>query len=178
MDENLATALVFGIVAFALFSYLGVRSWVNAQRREREAYYRSEAIKKIAEMRGIAPEPVLDLLREALKPPPETPSGMAWLGPSQAKAFFRSETLKRIAELKGDGADAVLAVMREDERRATRRIREGLKLGGMITAGVGAGLFVFLQAIEPNMPIYLVGLFPILVGGALLAYGFIFAPSE
>jgi len=178
MDENLAMALGWGVAAIALFSYLGVRSWVNAQRREREAYYRSEAIKKIAEMREAPPEPVLSALREALKPAPETPSGMAWLGPAQAKAFFKSETLKRIAELKGDGAEAVLAVMREDEMRTARRTREGLKLSGLILAGVGIGLFVFLQAITPDMPVYLVGLIPLLIGAALLAYAFVFAPGE
>ena len=178
MDENLAMALGWGVAAIAFFSYLGVNAWVNARRREREAYYRSEAIKKIAELREPPPEPVLSALREALKPAPETPSGMAWLGPAQAKAFFKSETLKRIAELKGDGADAVLAVMHEDERRAARRTREGLKLAGLICGGVGAGLFVFLQAIVPDMPVYLAGLIPLLVGAALLAYAFVFAPSE
>ena len=130
------------------------------------------------EMREPPPEPVLSALREALKPAPETPSGMAWLGPAQAKAFFKSETLKRIAELKGDGADAVLAVMHEDERRTARRTREGLKLAGLICGGVGAGLFVFLQAIVPDMPVYLAGLIPLLVGAALLAYAFVFGPSE
>lgn len=178
MDENLAMALGWGVAAIAFFSYLGVNAWVNARRREREAYYRSEAIKKIAELREPPPEPVLSALREALKPAPETPSGMAWLGPAQAKAFFKSETLKRIAELKGDGADAVLAVMHEDERRTARRTREGLKLAGLILGGVGAGLFVFLQAIVPDMPVYLAGLIPLLVGAALLAYAFVFAPSE
>jgi hypothetical protein len=178
MDENLATALVFGIGAIGFFSFLGVSAWVNARRREREAYYRSEAIKKIAEMREPPPEPVLSALREALKPAPETPSGMAWLGPAQAKAFFKNETLKRVAELKGEGAEAMLAVMREDERRSARRTREGLKLGGLICAGVGAGLFVFLQAIVPDMPVYLAGLIPLLVGVALLAYAFVFSPGE
>src|SRR5207248_2634393 len=73
MNQDLAVALGWIGCAIALFSFLGVRSWVNAQRREREAYYKSEAIKKIAEMQGAASEPVLALLREALKPPPEAP---------------------------------------------------------------------------------------------------------
>lgn len=177
MDENLATALGMGVIAIALFSFLGVRSWANAQRREREAYYRSEAIKKVAEMQGATPEPVLALLREALKPPLEAPSP-ALMGPIQAREFYKSETMKRIAELKGGDADAVLAVMREDERRSARRVREGLKLAGLILAGVGVGVLVFLQAILPDMPVYLVGMIPLLVGGALLGYAFFFAPSE
>jgi hypothetical protein len=179
MDENLAAALGWGVAAIALFSYLGVRAWVNAQRREREAYYKSEAIKKIAEMQGAAPEPVLALLREALKPAPESPSPMgAFMTPAQAREFYKGEMMKRIADMKGADAEAVVSVMREQERISSRRVREGLKLGGLITMGVGGGLFVFLQAIEPNMPVYLAGLIPLLVGGAMLAYAFIFAPGE
>jgi hypothetical protein len=177
MDENLAAALGMSVIAIALFSFLGVRSWANAQRREREAYYRSEAIKKVAEMQGAAPEPVLALLREALKPLPEAPSP-ALMGPIQAREFYKSETMKRIAELKGADADAVLAVMREDEKRTARRVREGLKLAGLILAGVGAGVVVFLRALLPDMPVYLAGMIPLLVGGVLLGYAFFFAPSE
>jgi hypothetical protein len=126
-------------------------------------------------MQGVAPEPVLALLREALKPVPEAPQ---LLTPAHAREFYRSETMRRIAEVKGGDADAVLAVMREDERRAARRVREGLKLAGLILAGVGVALLVFLQAILPDMPVYLVGLIPMLVGGAFLAYVFVFAPHD
>jgi hypothetical protein len=94
------------------------------------------------------------------------------------KAFYKSETLKRIAELKGSEADAVLAVMREDEIQTARRVREGLKLGGLITAGVGVGLMLFLQALIPDMPVYLAGLIPLIVGGVLLAYAFLFATGD
>ena len=71
--QDLAVALGWGIVAIAFFSYLGVKSWLDAQRREREAFYRSEAIKKVAEMHGTVSEPVLAALRDSLKPPPQTP---------------------------------------------------------------------------------------------------------
>jgi hypothetical protein len=173
MNDALAVALGWSVVAIALFTFLGVRSWANAQRREREAFYKTEAIKKVAEMQGTAPEPVLALLREALRTPPETPH---YMSPGIAREFYRSETMKRVAE--GTDANAVLAVMREDERRAARRVREGLKLAGLILGGVGIGLVIFLQAIVPDMPVYLVGLIPLLVGGALLGYALVFAPNE
>jgi hypothetical protein len=173
MNETLAVALGWSVVSIALFTYLGVRSWAHAQRREREAFYKTEAIKKLAEMQGVASEPVLALLREALKPQPETPQ---FMNPAVAREFYRSETMKRIAE--GRDANAVLAVMREDEKRAARRVREGLKLAGLILAGVGVGLVVFLQAIVPDMPVYLAGLIPFMVGAAFLTYAFVFAPNE
>jgi hypothetical protein len=175
MDSTLAMALGWGIAAVALFSYLGVAAWAGARQGEREAYYRSEAIKKVAEMQGATPEPVLALLREALKPPAPPPGVL--MGPAQARAFYRSETLKRVAELKGGEADAVLTVMREEEQRAARRVREGLKLGGLIAAGVGVALVIFLHGIVPDMPVYLAGLFPLSVGAAMLLYVFVFAPG-
>jgi hypothetical protein len=173
MNDTLAIALGWSVVAIALFTFLGVRSWANAQRREREAFYKSEAIKKVAEMQGMTPEPVLALLREALRTPSETPQ---YMSPGIAREFYRSETMKKVAE--STDANAVLAVMREDERRSARRVREGLKLAGLILGGVGIGLVIFLQAIVPDMPVYLVGLIPLLVGGALLGYALVFAPSE
>lgn len=179
INGDVAAALAWAIAAIAFFSYLGAKAWVNAQRREREAYYRAEAIKKIAEIQGEPPEPVMALLREALKPPPEQPSARsALLTPGQAREFYRGEMMKRMAELRGSDADAVLALMREDEKRSARRVREGLKLAGLISAGVGAGLMVFLRAMLPDMPAYLAGMIPLLVGCALLVYALIFPPGE
>lgn len=172
MNDTLAVALGWSVVAIAFFTYLGVWSWAQAQRREREAFYKTEAIKKLAEMQGVASEPVLALLREALKPP----APPQFMNPAVAREYYRSETMKRIAE--GADANAVLAVMREEEKRAARRVREGLKLAGLILAGVGVGLVVFLQAIVPDMPVYLAGLIPLMVGVAFLTYAFVFAPER
>jgi hypothetical protein len=177
MNPDFGVALGWIGCAIAVCSYLGVHSWVEARRREREAYYRSEAIKKVAEMQGTASEPILALLREALKPAASPPSA-AWMGPAQAKAYYKSETLKRIAELKGPDADAVLAAMREDEARAFRRAREGMKLGGLILVATGTALLFFLKVMVPDMPVYLSGLIPMLVGVALLAYALLFARNE
>ena len=60
--------------------------------------------------------------------------------------------------------------MREDERRAARRAREGLKLSSLILIAIGAALMVFLKIISPDMPVYLAGLFPLGVGVAMVIY--------
>lgn len=176
MDPNLATALGWIGCVIALCSFWAVRSWVNAQSREREEYYRNEAIKKVAEMQGTASESVLALLREALRRAPPPPQ--SFLSPAIAREFYKGEMLKRIVDSKGADADAVVAVMREDERYAARRVREGLKVGGLVSAGAGLGLLVFLRAIIPDKPVYMAGLIPVLVGGAMLAYAFVFAPGD
>jgi hypothetical protein len=177
MTEDLAIGLPWIIAAIGLFTFLSVAAWTSARRREREAYYKSEAIKKIAEMKGDAPEPVLQMLRETMAAWKDQPSP-ANMGPYQAKAYYRAETIKKIADMQGTGADSVLTVLREEERISKRRVREGLKLAGFITCAVGVALLIILRAIVTDMPVYLVGFIPLLVGVALLAYAHSYAPKD
>ena len=175
MDSTLAIALGWGIAAVAFFSFLSVSGWAQAREREREAYYRSEAIKKVAEMQGAVPESVLELLKGALTTPTAAPN--KWTAsPGVIRQYYKNETLKRVAELKGGAADGVLAVMREEERRAALKVREGLKLGGLIAVGVGAGLMIYLRQLVGDKPVYLAGLIPLFVGAAMLIYVFLLAP--
>ena len=129
MIESLPPAPFLGVGAIAVFSWLAVASWSDARRREREAYYKSEVLKKIAETAGA-------------------------------------------------GATSALEIMREEERIADRRRQAGLRLGGVITLAVGIGMMVFLRALEHDEPVYLVGLIPLLIGVALLAYSYLLAPKE
>jgi len=129
VNDSLLMAVIPFIGTIAVFSWLAVASWAESRRREREAYY-------------------------------------------------RSEVLKKIAETQGSGAPSALEMMREEERNAARRRREGHRLGGLITLGVGIGMAVFLRAIVRDEPAYLVGLIPGLVGVALLAYSYVLAPKE
>lgn len=57
-----AIFLFLSVGAVALFSFIAVASWADARRREREAYYRSETLKKLADAEG--GQAVADLLRE------------------------------------------------------------------------------------------------------------------
>ena len=177
MTEDLAMALGWGIAAIAICTFLSVAAWTSARRREREAYYKSEAIKKIAEMQGTTPEPVLQMLRETMSAWKDHPSP-AMMTPGQSKAYYRSETIRKIADMQGAGADSVLTVLHEEEKISARRTREGLKLAGFITCAVGFGLLIVLRAVVPDMPVYLVGLIPGLVGLVLLAYGYTYSPKD
>ncbi|MGP8094401.1 MAG: DUF6249 domain-containing protein [Candidatus Sulfotelmatobacter sp.] len=115
--------------SIAMFSFLAVAAWSGARRKEREAYY-------------------------------------------------RSETLKKIAESSGDGANSAMELLREQEKNAAKRRLEGVKLGGLITVAVGIGFMVFLHGVEHEEPAYLVGMIPLLIGVAMLAYAYMLAPTE
>jgi hypothetical protein len=121
-----AVAIFLPVLMLSLFTFLSVASWADAHRREREA-------------------------------------------------FYRGETIKKVADSSGPGATAAIEILREEERAEDRRRREGQKLGGFITLAVGAGLMIFLRAIDSREAAYLAGLIPIFVGVALLGYVFLSA---
>lgn len=125
-----AAMLVPIVGSIALFSFLAVASWADARRKEREAYY-------------------------------------------------TSEMLKKIAESSGEGAKAAIDMLREHEHASMRHRSGGQRLGGLITLAVGIGMMVFLKAVARDEPgVYLVGLIPLLIGVALLAYSYVLAPRE
>ena len=72
-----------------------------------------------------------------------------------------------------DGAAKISQYLEQEARQFV----EACKLGGLVTAGAGIGLLVFLRFYDPVEPVYLAGLIPILVGAALLIYARI-APSR
>ena len=53
---------------------------------------------------------------------------------------------------------------------------EGYKVSGLITAAAGIGVGTWFYFLYPDRPVYVVGLVPLLVGMALLFYGFKLAP--
>jgi hypothetical protein len=131
MNQTLPVFLFFSVTSIALFSFVSVAIWASERRREREAYYRNETARKIAEMQGV-------------------------------------------------GGDSAIDFLREEEKVAARRRTEGLKLSGVVTFAVGIGMMLFLKALyhdEPGDPVYLVGLIPLLVSVALLAYSYLLAPT-
>ena len=63
LNDTLALAvLMIGIVA--LFSFLAVAKWSDNRRREREAYYKNETVRKVMEMPGATPATVQEFVRE------------------------------------------------------------------------------------------------------------------
>ncbi len=52
-------------VLISVFAFVSIASWSDARRREREAFYRSETIKKIAESTGLGAEAALEVMRSS-----------------------------------------------------------------------------------------------------------------
>jgi hypothetical protein len=88
----------------------------------------------------------------------------------EREAAYRSEVLKKLVDQPGAGAQSVLEFIREEERAAAVKRREGLKLGGLITAVVGIGISAFLFGLVEDEPVWLVGVIPFLVGVVILIY--------
>jgi hypothetical protein len=93
----------------------------------------------------------------------------------EREAFYKAETMRRLTESSSEGAKTALEMMREQGRVERIKAREGLKIGGLINVGVGAGLLVFLRSFLGHGSPWLVGLIPGFIGVAMLLYVFFMA---
>jgi hypothetical protein len=94
----------------------------------------------------------------------------------EREAFYKADTIRRLAESSGEGAKAAVDLLREQDRQAQVKIREGMKIGGIINLAVGVALIIFLRALIGNEPVYLCGLIPGFIGVAMLTYAYFLAP--
>ena len=82
--------------------------------------------------------------------------------------------------IEGTGNASAVEFLREEDKISTRKRLEGQKFGGLITVAVGLAMMIFIKAVTQNErePAYLVGLIPMLIGVALLAYSYFLAPKQ
>jgi hypothetical protein len=135
---------------------------------EREAFYRTEALKKVVELQGNVSDAVLETFRHAVEEksrPPKKPYDFN----REREAYYRSETLKSIASAPG-GAAAVVEYLRHDDDRAALKRSESSKLAGMFITATGAGFIVLGMLDHQGDGLMLVGLIPVLFGTALLVH--------
>lgn len=52
------------VTIICVFTFLSIASWSGARQKEREAYYKSETLKRIAESQGPGATSALELIRE------------------------------------------------------------------------------------------------------------------
>jgi hypothetical protein len=125
------TALALGMVGtVATFGFLGIASWANARRREREAFYRTEVLKKLAEAGPNGSSAALEMYRE------------------QERAAVRNRVeFQRLAGLilaaVGVG---VMALLKGVARH------EAAWLAGLIPTLMGAALLIYSYGLAPRQP--------------------------
>ena len=93
----------------------------------------------------------------------------------EREAYYKAETLRRITEASGEGAKAALDLMHQDDRLKRLKVREGMKISGLVNLGAGLGVMIFLHELLKGTAIYLCGMIPALIGVGFLVYVFLLA---
>ena len=61
---NAAFWIFLAVSSVAMFAFIPIVSWIDSRRKEREAYYRAETLRRVAESSGEASKATLELLWE------------------------------------------------------------------------------------------------------------------
>lgn len=56
--------LFLSVVMVSVFSFISIAVWTEARRKEREAYYKAESTRRLAEMHAEGAQHVIEMLRE------------------------------------------------------------------------------------------------------------------
>jgi len=97
----------------------------------------------------------------------------------EREAYYRHETEKRLVDKGEFSAEQFLILRNEEERVRWLRRREGLKLGGLITAAAGIGIVVALRFIDTGeLSISAMGWIPLGIGVVLLLYTYVLYPTS
>ncbi|MGB2986417.1 MAG: hypothetical protein WBE26_11090 [Phycisphaerae bacterium] len=97
----------------------------------------------------------------------------------EREAYYRHETEKRFVDKGGVSAEQLLGLRNEEERVRWLRRREGLKLGGLITAAAGIGIVVALRFVDTGeLSISAMGWIPLGIGVVLLLYTYVLYPTS
>ena len=63
-NAAIALFLFLSVVMVSVFSFVSIAVWTEARRKEREAYYKSETMRRIAEAPGDGGRFVIEMMRE------------------------------------------------------------------------------------------------------------------
>jgi hypothetical protein len=125
---HLGVFLIPIVGSIALFSFLAVASWSDARRREREAYYRADALKKIADSSGEGAKSAVEYLREE----------------DRISSRKRTEGMKLGGLITGAVGIGLMVMIRGLNHE------EPAYLVGLIPLLVGAALMVYAMVLAPK----------------------------
>jgi len=126
---SLPMALFLSVGALALFSFIAVASWSDSRRKEREAFYKAETIKKLAEMSAAGGgNAVVEMLREQ----------------------DRIEERRKHEKMKLDGLITAFVGLGLGVFLFGMHLREGVFLVGAIPFGVGLAELIYAYVLSPQ----------------------------
>jgi hypothetical protein len=126
-----------------LFSWGAVESWAEARRKEREAFYKSETLKKVAEAQGPAATAALEYLREQ-----ERDAAQRRSEAEREKARRRREGLK-LGGLINIGLGIALMVFLRALLHSLPH-SEYVYLSGLIPLSIGVALLTYVYFLAPK----------------------------
>jgi hypothetical protein len=63
-SRDIVGIVITSVIMICVFTFISVKVWADERRKEREAFYRSEVLKKLADATGTQAQQVLDAIRE------------------------------------------------------------------------------------------------------------------
>jgi Flp pilus assembly pilin Flp len=130
-----ALFLFLSVLMVSVFSFISIAVWTEARRKEREAYYKAESLRRVAEMPGDGAKYVIEIMREDERI-------------QQAKLF--SSEIKRLEGLKigglvniavGVGLFCLIYFTSENK---------GAACVGLIPGLIGVALLVYATVLAPR----------------------------
>jgi hypothetical protein len=133
MNQLFPMFMFLSVGAVALFSFIAVAAWSDARRKEREAYYKSETLKKIAES-GTGGSAALEFLREQ----------------DRMSDRRRREGLRLGGLITGVVGIAVMIVLWALAHDPTTGVPSGTYLAGLIPLLIGTALLLYSYQLAPK----------------------------
>jgi hypothetical protein len=133
MFPSLPLFLFLSVASVALFSFVAVAAWSGERRKEREAYYKSETLKKIAESGG-GGGAALEFLREQEKIADRRRRGGLRLG----------------GLISGAVGIAMMVQLRAMAHDPITRVPGAVYLAGLIPLLVGMALLLYSYLLAPK----------------------------
>ena len=62
--KDIFISILTSVMMISVFTFVSVAAWAEQRRREREAFYRSEGLKKLADATGDQARQVIEMMRE------------------------------------------------------------------------------------------------------------------
>jgi hypothetical protein len=130
--------LFLSVVMVSTFSFVSIAVWTEARRKEREAYYKSETMRRITESTGDGGRQALEIMREEER---------------IRQAAQRAKDLRAIEGLKIGGLVNVGVGVGLSIFLFSFNSRSPVYLVGLIPAMIGVALLVYALFLVPKRPL-------------------------